>query len=477
MLCSVLLPAVVLVAIAIAKNASKSCQDWIVSMLATGKFTGSILTLVPLRASSGRHSHAHHRCGLFVLMLLIAFPERVAGGCPHCFGANPACTLHASSSGTCPYEVVPTTNRAIVSGTSTSTLCLTHCIIPRFLRCFNSGEMSTVTSLARRPAPGTVIAVDTDPSKLPETLSNLRAGLCSKEDVETAFFAKIAVEANEAKNNVLRANMNMLLKLKSVGDDSSSAQEQNGLLTWLLAKVVAFILSGTFITTTVIVGAAGASNGGSVHRAKVPRPTTFAEFGQAMNLYVMYFVALGIGNVMAITQFFQFVVYDTINIRYEDWRTAYELMVLAFRKIEDCSDGAWNLVTVTGEIVMAGMMAEARMAAKYFHPVFFRTRGGAPQPSGGTSDDDSKPDTVTWNGKWSTGNKCKYCPAFNYEHATKKGESSDHTKKHLKECGTCKGKHLCSKWVDDKGAWGRCEGDHPLFKCDNPRKCDEPLKQ
>ena len=42
----------------------------------------------------------------------------------------------------------------------------------------------------------------------------------------------------------------------------------------------------------------------------------------------MYFVALGIGNVMAITQFFQFVVYDTINIRYEDWRTAYELMVL-----------------------------------------------------------------------------------------------------------------------------------------------------
>ena len=367
MLCSVLLPAVVLVAIAIAKNASKSCQDWIVSMLATGKFTGSILTLVPLRASSGRHSHAHHRCGLFVLMLLIAFPERVAGGCPHCFGANPACTLHASSGGTCPYEVVPATNRAIVSGKSTSTLCLTNCIIPRFLRCFNSGEMSTVTSLARRPAPGTVIAVDTDPSKLPQTLSNLRAGLCSKEDVETAFFSKIAVEANEAKNNVLRANMNMLLMLKSVGDDSSSAQEQNGPYTWLLAKVVAFILSGTFITTTVI--------------------------------------------------------------------------------------------------------------AKYFHPVFFRTRGGEPQLLGAHTKDDSEPDTVTWNGKWSTGNKCKYCPAFNNEHATKKGESSDHSKNNLKQCGTCKGKHLCFKWVDDKGAWGRCEGDHPGFKCDNPRKCDEPLKQ
>ena len=60
---------------------------------------------------------------------------------------------------------------------------------------------------------------------------------------------------------------------------------------------------------------------------------------------------------------------------------------------------------------------------------------------------------------------------------TKKGKSADHTKKQLKECGTCKGKHLCFHWVDDKGPWGRCEGDHPAFKCDNPRKCDEPLKQ
>ena len=135
-------------------------------------------------------------------------------------------------------------------------------------------------------------------------------------------------------------------------------------------------------------------------------------------------------NVMAITQFFQFVVYDTINIRYEDWRTAYELMVLAFRKIEDCSDGAWNLVTVTGEIVMAGMMAEARMAAKHFHPVFFRTRGGGPQPSGVGTDDDSNPrivDALTWNGESSNGLHCRFCPAFNAEHATKKGKSSEHS--------------------------------------------------
>ena len=98
------------------------------------------------------------------------------------------------------------------------------------------------------------------------------------------------------------------------------------------------------------------------------------------------------------------------------------------------------------------------------------------QPSGDATDDDTNTRTVKWNGKSSTG-KCKFCPAYNTEHPTKKGKSADHTKKQLKECGTCKGKHLCFHWVDDKGPWGRCEGDHPAFKCDNPRKCDEPLKQ
>ena len=293
-------------------------------------------------------------------------------------------------------------------------------------------------SLAKRPAPGTTIAIDTSAGKLTQTLSNLRAGLTSKEDIENAFFEAIATTPDPAKNAALRADMKLLMNIKTIGDESTT-HEQNGLYTWLLAKVVAFITAGTFITTSVIV-AASTSRVASVHRAKVPRPTTLAEFSQAINLYTMYFVALGVGNVMAITQFWQFVVYDTVNVHHEDWRTAYELAVLAFRKIEDCHDGAWNMITVTGEVVLAGMMAEARLAAKHFHPVFFRTRGGEPQPSGDTSNDDTDARTVKWNGKSSTGNKCKYCPAFNIEHATKKGESSDHTKKQLKECGTCKGK-------------------------------------
>ena len=74
LLFSVLLPAVVPAAIAIAKIASKSDQDWIGSMLATGNFTGSMLTLVPMRASAGCRSHTHGRYEPFVFALFVVFP-------------------------------------------------------------------------------------------------------------------------------------------------------------------------------------------------------------------------------------------------------------------------------------------------------------------------------------------------------------------------------------------------------------------
>ena len=170
---SVLLPAVVMVmmaAIALATIASK------VAFVATALLSslhlvvmGPLAKFGAMRALVGWHSMLHRRNGLIWVVALIMVPKIMAAGCPHCFGANPACTLHASASGTCPYDAVPSQNRAIIAGTSSSSLCLTNCILPRFLRCFERGELSTVTSLAKRPAPGTTIAIDTSPGKLTQT--------------------------------------------------------------------------------------------------------------------------------------------------------------------------------------------------------------------------------------------------------------------------------------------------------------------
>ena len=60
------IPIYVLAAIALANIAPVSGQDWFGSMLATGILTGSIFTLVLMRASAGREIHTHHRYNLFV---------------------------------------------------------------------------------------------------------------------------------------------------------------------------------------------------------------------------------------------------------------------------------------------------------------------------------------------------------------------------------------------------------------------------
>ena len=118
---SVLLPAVVMVmtsAIAFATIASKTAFVAILTLSLPLHGIGSLAKFVAIRISAGWHSMPQRRNGLIWLVLLIAVPKIMAAGCPHCFGANPACTLHASASGTCPYDAVPNQNRAIIAGTS-----------------------------------------------------------------------------------------------------------------------------------------------------------------------------------------------------------------------------------------------------------------------------------------------------------------------------------------------------------------------
>ena len=223
---------VMMAAFAFATIASKIASVAILALSLPLHGIGSLAKFVAIRISAGWHSMPQRRNGLIWLVLLIVMPKIMAAGCPHCFGANPACTLHASASGTCPFDAVPNQNRAIIAGTSSSSLCLTNCILPRFLRCFGRGELSTVTSLAKRPAPGTTIAIDTSAGKLTQTLSNLRAGLTSKEDIENAFSEAISSTTDAAKNAALRADMKLLINIKTIGDENTT-HEQNGIYTWL----------------------------------------------------------------------------------------------------------------------------------------------------------------------------------------------------------------------------------------------------
>ena len=51
---------------------------------------------------------------------------------------------------------------------------------------------------------------------------------------------------------------------------------------------------------------------------------------EIINLYVMFFVSLGLGPAGLITSFFQCVIFDTIVVRKYEWCIAFELMVVVF---------------------------------------------------------------------------------------------------------------------------------------------------
>ena len=174
-------------------------------------------------------------------LVLLSPVLAVHPGCLTCFGANPACTLHASASGVCPYVEVPATNMNIIQKKESKALCLTNCLFPRFLRCFERGELTTASTLAQRPAPGTTIVMNPSTDKVATIMGYMKSGLVSKDQMETAFAEAIDAETDAAKKKDLRANLQMLGNVKCLSDEGGSDVGQSGLLTWLLAKVTDFV--------------------------------------------------------------------------------------------------------------------------------------------------------------------------------------------------------------------------------------------
>ena len=191
----------------------------------------------------------------------------------------------------------------------------------------------------------------------------MKSGLISKDQMETAFAEAIDAESDAAKKKDLRANLKMLANVKCMSDDGGSDIGQSGLLTWLLAKVTDFVSKGTYVTTAMISAATVGAVSTAAHRAKLVRPTSFEQFMEAVNYFIMYYLALGFGNAIILMQFFQFVVHDTMTVRGRDWRIAFELMNILFRRVEDAVPGTANLMTVSTEQFILGVLGEAQKSA------------------------------------------------------------------------------------------------------------------
>ena len=396
---------------------------------------------------------------------------RVDATCPMCHGYISSCTWSPSNQ-QCPSIDEPTANRAILAG-ATGTISLAKSIGARFLRAFTRAELTAVTTIAARPPPGTPVVIAAG-TKLKEIGIYLSQGLVSIEQVSLLYAGFIDEESDADMKKELMNNLKLIMSLKDlpgVSGAQADVGEPYGAYTWLLAMMVGFVTSGTIVAKSTLgpASSSASSGAGSRHTAKLLRPKTLLDFFEVMNLYIMFYTSLGFGATALITQFFEFVVFDTIRIRKKEWYVAFELLVVLLRKVEDSVE--LTIGTVMQEVYLNGAMDEAMEAAKVHFAAFFRTRGGTPQLSlldlGTTKDNGGA--GVKWNGKFNTKPDAKPCFAFN--------SGIEHDPSKLTSDGTCKFAHVCDHWVSDQGPGGRCLGKkgtagHARHACDNPHKCD-----
>ena len=181
----------------------------------------------------------------------------------------------------------------------------------------------------------------------------------------------------------------------------------------------------------------------------------------------MFTVALGLCTAVPMTEFLEFVVFDTIRMRGYPWQFAHELFVVMLRRIED-SGGTLTFKNCINDSHLNTVMDEAMESGKqhYKDVAFFRTRTGTVQPKGDDLSDRK------YNGKWTATAK-QACVFFN--------TGGVHSAGALLPDGTCKYLHKCDKHVTNKGPNGKCMGTegtpgHTRATCDNPHRCDAPVR-
>jgi hypothetical protein len=387
--------------------------------------------------------------------------------CPHCSGNFPSCKY--ATDGKCPTVDQVVSNVAVIAA-GVGALSLTGLIRPRFLRMFSRVSFDTLLALVKRTEPGTsfTITASTTPQAIMTAVAN---GMTTMDQVLITLVQLIDEESDAGKAAKLSRRLDCLklcadikASSKGRGGTSGSSLFDSGILTYIWAKVSNFVMEKG-MQIKLNGGEGKSDSSASDLSAKLSRPVKFSDFAEMMNLFIMFVHGLGVASCMAVTDFYEHVVWDTIRYRGESWQLAHELLLVMFRRIED-SGGKLTLGSVVDETYLNTVMAEAEAN----RAMFFRTPGGNPgnvnqERNGGKVDESrikSNPDP-----------NAGCCVAFNIK-------NGKHGAKQLNADGTCRFRHVCNHWVKNKGANGRCMGSegtpgHAAWQCDNPNKCDSPV--
>ena len=411
-------------------------------------------------------------CGaLLPAMRVTAAPST----CPYCRGNFRSCNFDVD--GKCPTkDVVAANARVLAEGAGK--LVLEKLVPVKYLRSFTRVAMDSVMSLLGRPAPGTTFDIDIDTSG-PAILTAIGNGLTTVEAAVMRILELIDAETDDLKVSQLKGRLEGLKILKdsktTLVDLASASCLDVGVYTFIWYKVSEYVMK---VRATISLGSVDTGSGSSTSSrsglsATLHRPRSFTEFAEMLNMFILFCQGLAVLSAMVLTDFFESVVFDTIRLRNRKWQVAHEMLLVLFRKVED-SGGQLTLCQSCEELYLTSVLEEAEHKAA----TFFRSFGGNPKPDEEAIDELGKGkamggdvEAVVWNGK-DTPSSSTCCPTFNSPAGRK------HPRNHLRADGTCRFRHVCNKWVSNKGTGGRCFGEegtsgHNRFTCDNPHRCDD----
>ena len=380
-----------------------------------------------------------------LLLGALLFLPMGSATCPHCFDQLEGC----AGGDKCPFLATTAKNAAaIVAGTGTSVLVLTHLLPRDYLTVMTRTILDVFLATVRRPIPGATPDIrGWDVNKLMEAF---RDRTVPRGEIISELSSLIP-GATEEQRDTIKLCLETMKMFASVDSTTGAARsgDTSGVrqVLWALAGRIVARGSGV-LTLTVEKGENNETPASSKISEKMNRPSSAIEYCERITIFIQLAHSLGTCNVLACTKFFRVVAYDTMLRDKLSWQISHELVLVYFEDMDN------SLTLNFGNVVESGGQDSRLARAKVRAEENFKGDGG----KGIFRDDEGNKQLIKFNGNDSK-NSTQCCASWNL--------GNDHPQKALFANGKCRYKHACDRYISDDGK--QCGSvDHKRAGCTHP---------
>ena len=397
------------------------------------------------------------RFTLVACFFLARLPCARAVVCSSCYDQIPNCPGGAN----CLFSSAIAANRAALATGVATAVTLAHLLPLKFLRVLSRSFLESIKGYAKKSAPGTPLDWGTMTSV--EVAQLPIKGLAQRSDSILELQKRLGEASTAMESSKLTGLLNSLAQMTDFSPTSDHKKESmlTGIYSFVWANGTKLVAHYGVLNTAsldVMQSEGETSSGSKKLTCVVHHPKTLGDFHFNLHVWCMILTAAGIDESLVIQRFILDVVYENLNLRNWAWQIVYFYFMLQLEQVETVQ--GVNLVNACLQGGIDTLKNEAIDRAEAHYQCIFRSK----DPTQNSNKTQFGGGDISWNGKFSVQAK-SICWCFNREKAK-------HTATNLAPDGTCIHRHVCDQWVSNNGPGGRCEGNHPRFKCDNPAKSD-----